>query len=339
VSNEVIAVAQEVSALTTEKLGEIVKIAQMTRVLAINARVEAARAGHSGAGFAVVANEVKAVSQSVQTISDELASGLAERVKVLDSVGTHIGGSRLADLALHMIDIIDRNLYERSCDVRWWATDSAVVHACADPSPENAAHAATRLGVILDSYTVYLDLWIVDVNGDVITNARPQQYPRVARTSVADTDWFKQAMATKDGTQFVSSDIEINAHLGAAQVATYATAVREGGRADGRIVGVLGIFFDWQPQARAVVQGVRLADAERKLTRCLLVDRSNRVLAASDDRGLLTETLPFTPSKSHGYYLLPSGAMCGYALTPGYETYPGMGWYGVIIQDSGDPSS
>jgi hypothetical protein len=31
---------------------------------------------------------------------------------------------------LNAIEIIDRNLYERTCDVRWWATDSAVV-ACA----------------------------------------------------------------------------------------------------------------------------------------------------------------------------------------------------------------
>ncbi|HEY3736748.1 MAG TPA: methyl-accepting chemotaxis protein [Jatrophihabitans sp.] len=333
-SNEVVAVAQEVSALTTEKLGEILKIAQMTKVLAINARVEAARAGKSGAGFAVVADEVKAVSQSVQTISDELAAGLAERVKVLDSVGTHIGGSRLADLALNMIDVIDRNLYERSCDVRWWATDSAVVGACTDPTRENVSHAAERLGVILDSYTVYLDLWIVDIHGNVVTNARPHQYPRAAHASVADAEWFKQAMKTEDGTQFVATDIEKNTHLDGAQVATYATAVRKAGRADGEIIGVLGIFFDWQPQARAVVQGVRLTDAERDLTRCLLVDRSGRVLASSDDRGLLTETVNFAPAKDHGYHSLVNGSMCGYALTPGYETYPGMGWYGVIVQET-----
>lgn len=335
-SNEVIAVAQEVSALTTEKLGEIMKIAQMTKVLAINARVEAARAGQSGAGFAVVADEVKAVSQSVQTISDELASGLAERVKVLDTVGIHIGGSRLADLALNMIDVIDRNLYERSCDVRWWATDSAVVGACSYPSRDDIAHAAERLSVILDSYTVYLDLWIVDVHGNVVTNARPQRYPRASHANVADTEWFKQAMRTGNGTQFVSTDIEKNSHLDGAQVATYATAVREDGRADGQIIGVLGIFFDWQPQARAVVQGVRLTDAERGVTRCLLVDRTGRVLASSDDQGLLTESVNFAPSKKHGYHSLADGSMCGYALTPGYETYPGMGWYGVIVQRTSD---
>jgi hypothetical protein len=25
--------------------------------------------------------------------------------------------------------------------------------------------------------------------------------------------------------------------------------------------------------------------------------------------------------------------MVGFSLTPGYETYAGLGWYGVIVQD------
>src|SRR5258708_40083844 len=83
-----------------------------------------------------------------------------------------IRGSRLADLALNVIDIIDRNLYERSCDVRWWATDSAVVECVATEGSKARDHASSRLGVILDSYTVYLDLWIADRNGKVLANGR-----------------------------------------------------------------------------------------------------------------------------------------------------------------------
>ena len=32
------------------------------------------------------------------------------------------------NLALNAIELIDRNLYERTCDVRWWATDSLSFH-------------------------------------------------------------------------------------------------------------------------------------------------------------------------------------------------------------------
>ena len=114
----------------------------------------------------------------------------------------------------------------------------------------------------------------------------------------------------------------------------YATAIRKGGESDGEVLGVLGIFFDWQPQARAVVTGVRMGDAEKAVTRCLLVDQNHRVIAASDDAGLLSETLRLhTGHDGTGSYVdEESGELVGYALTPGYETYRGLGWYGVIVQ-------
>ncbi|MDH8639244.1 chemotaxis protein, partial [Klebsiella pneumoniae] len=71
------------------------------------------------------------------------------------------------------IEIIDRNLYERTCDVRWWATDSAVVDCAANVTPQSAAYASKRLGVILNAYTVYLDLWLCDLHGKVLANGRP----------------------------------------------------------------------------------------------------------------------------------------------------------------------
>ena len=103
----------------------------------------------------------------------------------------------------------------------------------------------------------------------------------------------------------------------------------------GKALGALGIFFDWQPQATAIVTGVRLSDDERLRSRCLLLDARHRVIAASDGKGILNETFPLAARNARGgHYATADGAMVGFALTPGYETYRGLGWYGAIVQSA-----
>jgi hypothetical protein len=245
----------------------------------------------------------------------------------------HMRGQRLADLALNAIEIVDRNLYERTCDVRWWATDSAVV-ACLAQNDDTAVRrfASDRLGVILDAYTVYLDLWICDAKGRVVANGRPGRYPNVIGKSVADARWFQDGMRTATGDDFVACDIERSNVLGDAPVATYATAIRAGGLAKGEALGVLGVHFDWRPQAQAVVDGVRLTDEERERSRVMLLDQKGRVLASSDNRGVLTEIFPLNTSGGPMGSYADGEITVGYALTPGYETYQGLGWYGCLVQ-------
>ena len=334
--------SQNVGAIASRKLIAINSITHEIRILALNALIEASRAGSSGVGFAVVAKEVKSVSHRISDISSEMSKDLASSISELKKVGQNMmtqleeaKGQRLKDLALNMIDIIDRNLYERSCDVRWWATDQAVVEALAHAAESKRQFASERLAVILNSYTVYLDLWIADLNGTVVANGRPGLYPGVVGSNVAEAAWFRDALATASGDDYSAQDVEVAALLGGQQVATYSTAVREGGRANGRVIGALGIFFDWGRQAAAVVNAVRLTDEEKKLTRCMLVDREGRIIASSDGKGILRDT--FRIRKVSGaaktdFYTNLDGSAVGYAETPGFETYAGLGWYGVIAQ-------
>lgn len=335
--HQIVELSQRIGDIAEQKIASINKINRATSYLALNALIEASRAGAAGDGFGVVAREVKRVSSQITELSSELADDLAAEVKHLVALGDQVTGQmtvaqgqRLADLSLNMIDIIDRNLYERSCDVRWWATDSAVVQALAQRDAATARYASERLGVILDSYTVYLDLWVIDEQGTVIANGRPRQYPAVCGMNVRGQPWYDRAMATRHGQEFVSADIEPQWALDDALVATYSTAIRTDGHREGRPLGVLAIFFDWQSQSRAVLDGVKFTPDERSRARAMLVDSRLRVIASSDGEGVLQETLPLKPRKPMGYAAAADGTLTGYAKTPGYETYRGMGWYGVI---------
>lgn len=340
-SREILTLSREVSEIATKKIGEIQRVTATTRILALNALIEATRAGAAGRGFAVVADEVKTISEQIENIADDLRLQMSTRTKALDQLWTKtmadVRGTRLADLALNMIDIIDRNLYERSCDVRWWATDSAVVDCLEHPSPEASRYATKRLGVILGSYTVYLDLWVIDTTGRVIATGRPDRYAGAIGTSVAGASWFEQAMSSRDGTEFSVADVQVNPALANKPVATYAAGIRRGGEANGELLGVLGIFFDWQPQAQAVVDGIRLEPEEQDLTRALLIDSSGRVIAATGSKGILTESFMLRHGgQKSGSYTDASGNLIGFALTPGYETYRGLGWYGVMVRSGAD---
>jgi len=332
--DDVLKLAYEVSRITEEKIGLIDGVMRQTGLLALNARLEAARAGSAGTAFSVVAQEMGAVAQEIRRIGGELRASIASNIASLESAGAKMvidfKGTRFTDLARSAVEIIDRNLYERSCDVRWWATDSAVVSALEMPSSASASHATERLATILRSYTVYLDLWVADAHGRVISTGRPELYPRAVGLDVSDTTWFQRAMMTGSGADFWVCDITTNPTLGNASVATYSTAVRKRGATHGERLGALGIFFDWGPQAAAVLDGIGLSPSERETSRLMLLDASHRVIAASDRRGLLTEHYPLqAEGQSSGYYRT-GDALIAFAETPGYETYRGLGWLGCI---------
>lgn len=349
---------KEAQAVSPEKITETVEhlnkslgrslkhindINRQARLLSLNARIEASRASsEGGAAFGVVAQAMSELSAQTERVATELGQRSRESISRLENMNrllaTNHRGERLSDLALTNIDLIDRNLYERSCDVRWWATDPSVVDALTDRTPEKALFASRRLSVILDSYTVYYDLVLCDPRGLIIANGRPGRFSSVG-TNHAHSAWFQSAIECRTGAEFGFQSVHESTLVSRQRALVYSCAVRKGGEVNGEPIGVLGIVFNWDALAQTIVKNVPLDPSEKERTRVCIVDEEGLVLADTHGKQL-SEILAlpgreaiFRQNKNFVLSEVGLQQVCiAHARSPGFETYS-TGWHSLLIYE------
>jgi hypothetical protein len=315
-------------------------VVKQIKLLAINALIEAARAGETGKGFAVVANEVQRLAQIATDIADKFQNTVLARIGtsrfMAEALVEEMEGVRLTDLAQTLVQLIVRNLFERTADVRWWATDTALWEALQDPQPQRIAFAAERLGVINRFYTVYLDLVVTDLSGRVVASANPGYQRKLAGAKLAEDPWFTAASECKTGDDYIVDEVKPSLFHDHRNVLVYATGIREGGRRDGKMLGTLGVYFDWQGQGQAIVdKEANLPPQVAEKTVVMLLDEKKRVIASSNPALLFSHfALSHPEGTTRGSYYDNNGAIVAYARTLGYEDYDGLGWYGVVVQQT-----
>jgi hypothetical protein len=329
---------ESVQTTLENSLESIASVNTDLKVLSINAKIQAARVGALGAGFGVVADEMGNLASRTGKIIGGLRSDVMDAINSLVELENGAKGQRLAQMAAHSIDLVDRNLYERSCDVRWWATDSAIVDAVMSASGEQIDFASRRMGVILDAYTVYFDLVLCDMRGNILCNGRPDKY-RYAGLNMGRMPWFTQALASKSGSEYGFEGPLSSALAGGKNALIYSCGVREHGQVKGKLLGVLGIVFNWDALGREVLIQARsvLSGETENVVKCYICRPDGVIVASSETFSpggkVALEKLPEIIQSKFKIYRSINGQLLlvGAGLSRGFETYK-TGWVSVITE-------
>jgi hypothetical protein len=193
------------------------------------------------------------------------------------------------------------------------------------------------MGVILDAYTVYFDLVLCDSSGRVVANGRPEKFNSLGQDQ-SSAVWFRKAMQSANGNEFGFQSAHRSTLVGNRQVLAYSCGVRTGGEANGQVLGVLGILFNWSGLAEPIVTKIPVDVSEQDLTEAYIIDQRG-ILLATNTGATLGSVLELPEinrvfENTKGFFVAKRAGrrICiGHARAPGFETYS-TGWYSIVVQ-------
>jgi chemotaxis signal transduction protein len=180
------------------------------------------------------------------------------------------------------IDIMDRNLYERANDCRWWALTSYFREVMDDYSSLdlNQGEISAILKYINDLYTVYTNLIIFDKNGKVIAVSNRDNEYLVGR--ILTQDWVEKTLSLRDTSKYCVSKFEKSNLYNNQSTYIYSSAIRS--LKDERIItGGIAVVFDSTPQFHAMLDETLPSSTGDKAVFALFTNKDKQIISSTNE--------------------------------------------------------
>lgn len=181
------------------------------------------------------------------------------------------------------VDLMDRNLYERANDCRWWALTGAFRRLLAQPAL-SAAETETISSILLainSLYTVYTNLFVYDNSGKILAVSNPGAENLVGRQ--LDEEWVRQTLCIRDSQRYSVSPFAETELYGNHHTYVYGASITDLSNTH-RVVGGIGLVFDSTPQFRAMLMDSLPNDSSGEVVSgsfAVFLERDGKVISST----------------------------------------------------------
>ena len=312
---------------------------QSIKLISLNGIVFASKLGKRGVALGPV-------FEQITETGDFATSKMEELLREMAYGELRLNLQTLETFSKQAIDLIDRNLFERSAAIRWWATDKYFWKALSEPTEENLQAAGRRLRDINSSYSMYRNLVLSSNMGRILAASNPELVPDIRDARVADHLWFTKAMRSKNSGEYTVQDVgPTDLERGSRSSLIFSGAVRNGGSRSGEVIGVLGSLFDWVTESGKILKTCLPKDRHgKRIQGCIAfyASRNNEVIETSDAQTIPLGSSPELPiehrelapgeSASGVFRLGDNVYIMGSSRSKGYREYQGLGWSAHILR-------
>ena len=195
-------------------------------------------------------------------------------------------GLRDAEFASHLlVDLLDRNLYERANACRWWSQAPELRTLLAGDLPDRGQRMERVLAYINGLYTVYTSLVMYDRSGAIIANTRTGSVESI------DAAILEQVLALRSEQDYVVTPFAPSPLYEGKPTYVYHAAIRMPGD-DSTVIGGIGIVFDAEKEFDAMLRG---ALGDKPGLQAYFIDRAGAVLASTDPLRPIGSRLDIAP--------------------------------------------
>ena len=240
-------------------------------LIVLNGVISAAR--NDAVEFVPVLDAIRGIGKEIHQVFSHSVAELAHTV-----VQSQL--AELVMLARQALDIMDRNLYERANDCRWWAHNKKFQQLLRQPDIEKQQEAARELAYINDLYTVYSNIYLYDKAQTILCSARDNTAQLL---QMPDHSAAADCLLLNSPNQYAVSDFGPSALY--RQQSTYIYhAPLFTDTTSGKAQGGIALVFDSTPQFSAMLLDIlpknEQGEIKADFSACF-IDEKGAILASS----------------------------------------------------------